>query len=382
MEYCDTTALERIERLKKRIRIIQGGTSAGKTIAILLLVLDLSFEVQNDVISIVSDTFPNLRRGALRDFQRILAGTSRDRFFEEIKTTHTFKNIFTGTIIEFFSTDDMGALGSRRDWLFINEANRISKGTFDQLEVRTKNAVWLDFNPVNEFWAHKLMEERNDTEFLKLTYLDNEGLDEAIIASIEARRDGDSNWWRVYGLGEVGSLDGNVYSGWKVLDKIPDDYKLAIVGGDWGFANDPTAVVGIYVNEDKDIIYDEWFYAAKVKDEDVGRIVMADHPEAASVMAVLDGANPQGIMRWRELGWQSFAASKPAGSVIAGVNYIRQKNVSYTSHSKNLEKEYLTYAFVISKSTGESTGVPIDKDNHLMDALRYGTSALANMRKL
>lgn len=382
MNYCDTTALERIESMSARIRIIQGGTSAGKTVAILLGILDLSFEVNNKVIGVVSDTFPNLRRGALRDFQRILSGTERDRYFDEIKTTHTFENIITGTIIEFFSTDNMGALGSRRDYLFVNEANRITIDTFDQLEVRTEDTIWLDFNPVNEFWAHKLSEVRSDTEFIKLTYLDNEGLSQSIIDSIETRKNSDSNWWRVYGLGEIGSLEGNVYSGWGVVESVPDDYRLMMVGGDWGFANDPTAVVGIYVNADKDIIFDEWFYSPHVKDEDVGRQVMSEHPEAASVMAALDAANPQGIMRWRELGFQAFAASKPAGSVIAGVNYLRQKNISYTARSKNLEKEYLTYAFVKSKTTGESTGVPIDKDNHLMDALRYGTSALANMRKI
>lgn len=383
MAFGKTTAYYKIKALKKRVRVIQGGSSGGKTIAILIQLIEYATANKGKLITIAAANYPHLRRGAMRDFKNILDENNLWNYYkiEHNKAESTF-TFYNGSTIEFVALNEFTARGSRRDVLFVNEANLITFETFQQLEIRTKDFVIIDFNPVNKFWAHKLIEERSDTEFLKLTYLDNEGLDKAIVDSIEARKDGDSNWWRVYGLGEIGSLDGNVYSGWKPVDKIPDGFKLAIVGGDWGFAKDPTAIVGIYVNEAKELLFDEWFYAPKVNDEDVGRIVMADHPEAAGVMAALDAANPQGIMRWRDLGWQSFAASKPAGSVIAGVNFLRQRTVYYTARSKNLEKEYLTYAFVISKSTGESTGVPIDKDNHLMDALRYGTSALANMRRL
>lgn len=157
MKYHVTTTLEKTQALfyDDAIRIIieQGGTSAGKTIAILWVLLDYALNNAGKIVSIVSDTFPNLRKGAMRDFLDICreTGVSEIATWNKTESTLTLPN---GTIIEFFSTDMMGALGARRDVLYINEANRITWETFSQLEVRTRHKVIIDFNPVNEFWAH------------------------------------------------------------------------------------------------------------------------------------------------------------------------------------------------------------------------------------
>ncbi len=157
MKYSITSTLEKIRDLfdndAYRIIIAQGGTSAAKTISTLIILLDWAIINPNKIISIVSDTFPNLRKGAMRDFLDICreTGVLEISTWNKAESTLTLPN---GTIIEFFSTDMMGALGSRRDVLYVNEANRITWATFSQLEVRTRHKIIIDFNPVNEFWAH------------------------------------------------------------------------------------------------------------------------------------------------------------------------------------------------------------------------------------
>lgn len=147
----DTTAFAKIEALDKRINIIQGGTSAGKTISILMHINDVATLNDGVLISIVTDTYPNLERGAMRDFRTILRSTGRDIYWKENQAKHTFTSLFNNSVIEFFSIDQMGALGARRDYLFLNEANRLSYDTFTNLEIRTKQKIWIDFNPVNRF---------------------------------------------------------------------------------------------------------------------------------------------------------------------------------------------------------------------------------------
>lgn len=196
--YQDTTALEKIERMDARINIIQGGARAGKTTAMLIHLLDLSFAVEQKIISIVTDTYPNLERGALRDFERLIKNTNRERYFVRNKVKHTFENRITGTLLEFFAADAEDVLGAGRDYLFVNEANRVDYRTFDQLMLRTTTMAWLDFNPVNEFWAHtEVMKKRTDWQFLKLTYRDNEGIPPAVLGDLlQHRGDGNNNWWR------------------------------------------------------------------------------------------------------------------------------------------------------------------------------------------
>jgi phage terminase large subunit len=205
VEFGDTTALEKIEAIKARIGVIQGGARAGKTIAILITLCDLSFEVKDKIISVVTDSYPNLEKGAMRDWQKLLIGTNRKQYFRVNQAKHTWTNLVTGTVVEFLFCDAEDALGAGRDYLFVNEANRISFDTFSQLELRTTERIWLDFNPVNEFWAHtEVLKKRTDAEFLKLTYKDNEEIPDNVLKSLLQRKgDGTNNWWRVYGMGEI-----------------------------------------------------------------------------------------------------------------------------------------------------------------------------------
>ncbi len=201
------------------------------------------------MISVVSDTYPNLEKGAIRDWEKLLKRTHRERYFTRNKVKHTWTNKITGTTIEFFSCEADDALGAGRDYLFINEAYRVDYKVFDQLMLRTEVMAWLDFNPVNEFWVHtEVMRKRSDWQFLKLTYRDNEGIPPAVLGDLlQHRGDGTNNWWRVYGEGEIGALEGNIYSGWIADDELPKELEFRRYGVDFGY-NDPTVIIGVWEN--------------------------------------------------------------------------------------------------------------------------------------
>lgn len=373
----DTTAFAKIEALDKRINIIQGGTSAGKTISILMHINDVATLNNGVLISIVTDTYPNLERGAMRDFRNILRSTGRDIYWRENQAKHTFTSIFNNSVIEFFSIDQMGALGARRDYLFLNEANRLSYDTFTNLEIRTKQKIWIDFNPVNRFWAHTELLKRPDVSFLKLNYLDNEALDENTVKAIEARRgDGNNNWWRVYGLGEIGSLEGNIYSGWTPVNAIPEGYTLKRYGVDFGFSNDPTAVIGVYENLDGDICLDEKLCRNKILTPELVEILKTYDDS----LFVCDNARPEIIAEMQANGLRAIGSDKTPGEKMNGKRYnielVLRRKICYTSNSKELEREYLSYAWR-KKKTGDILDEPQDGNDHCMDAIAYAIRDMA-----
>ena len=378
MEFGDTTALEKIEAIKARIGVIQGGARAGKTIATLITLCDLSFDVKDKIISVVTDSYPNLEKGAMRDWQKLLVVTNRKGYFRVNQAKHTWTNLVTGTVVEFFSCDAEDALGAGRDYLFVNEANRISFDTFSQLELRTTERIWLDFNPVNEFWAQtEVLKKRTDAEFLKLTYKDNEEIPDNVLKSLLQRKgDGTNNWWRVYGMGEIGSLEGNVYSGWISADEYDGKLDLVRYGLDFGFTNDETGMVAVYRTEDGGYLLRELVYETG--------LLGSQYPERLEragvehdVLIIADSARPEIIAEIKRAGFRCIGAEKGAGSVLKGIDYVSQSKIYF--EGKNLEREYLTYAWR-KKRTGEVLDEPEDKNNHLLDAARYSITDLHKPR--
>lgn len=376
MAWVDTESYFKIREMDGRINVIQGGTSAGKTYDICAILADLSFDVQNKIISITTDTFPNLSRGAMRDMKAFLISQNWWNLFDENKSTHIYKNKTTNTIIEFFSCDEMGALGARRDYLFINEANRISYETFSQLEVRTREKIWLDFNPVNRFWAHEELVEnpyrKDEVKFLKLNYLDNkEALEPAIIKSIESRKgDGNNNWWRVYGLGEIGSLEGNVYEGWLPKEERPEGFVLKRYGVDFGFSNDPTAVIAVYENETGEIYLETILCENRLLTPQLVERLKDLEP----ALFVCDNARPEIIAELQANGIRAIGCNKTPGEKMNGKRYnielVLRRKIYYRASDKELEQEYLSYAWR-KKKTGEILDEPIDGNDHCMDAIAY-----------
>lgn len=369
MSWTNTTAYYKIRAMNGRINVVQGGTSAGKTYDIVGMLADLSFDYPGEIISLCTDTFPNLKRGAIRDLRSFLADQHWTHLFQENKTDHTFENLANHSVLEFFSTDEAGALGARRSFLFVNEANRINEETFTQLEIRTKRKIWLDFNPVNKFWAHDLI-KRPDTEFVKLSYLDNEALDKATIKTLELRKgDGTSNWWRVYGMGEIGSLEGNVYEGWIAEDEIPPEATLKRYGVDFGY-KDPTTIVAVYEDPDGDI----WLKLHLCKSELTTPELIHIAKSLPEALFVCDSSRPEIIAEMESNGLRAIGSDKTPGEKMNGKRYnidlVQRRRVHYLRQDKELEQEYLTYAWR-KKRDGRIIDEPEDGNDHIMDAIAY-----------
>jgi phage terminase large subunit len=367
--YKRTTATNKVLGLKNRIKIVQGGTSASKTYSILAVLIDKALRKDGLEISIVAESIPHLRRGALKDFIKILKWTNRfyDQQLNKSLLTYQFKN---GSVVEFFSADDASKLrGARRDILYINECNNVTFESYNELAIRTKREVYLDFNPANEFWVHKELKDEPDTDFIILTYKDNEALDESIVAQIEKNRDKAAtssywaNWWRVYGLGEVGSLEGVVFNNWKEIDTIPKEAKLIGIGLDFGYTNDPTAAIEIY-NYNGTRIINELVYRTGMVNSDIAKIL------PSGVIIYADSSEPKSIEEIRRQGKTIKGVTKGADSINYGIDVMQRQDYLVTKQSTNLIKELRSYCWDVDKQ-GQRMRKPIDHYNHAIDALRY-----------
>jgi phage terminase large subunit len=366
-----TTATKKIASLGKRIRAVQGGTSASKTISILLLLIHAA---QSDktpsLTSVVSESFPHLKRGAMRDFLSIM---EQHRYFKDANWNrsdfiYTFE---TGSKLEFFSADQPSKVrGPRRDRLFINEANNVPYEAFDQLEVRTKEYIYLDWNPTTEFWFYDQVQgARNDVEHLIITYRDNEALDQSIVRSIEQRKN-NKVWWQVYGLGELGEIETRIFTGWQIIDEIPHEARLERYGLDFGYSNDPSAMVAIY-SYNGGFIWDEIAYQKGLLNKQIADIIK-NLPKA---LTVADSSEPKSIDEIKSYGVTIIGANKGPGSVLQGIQRVQQEQISVTKRSVNIIKEYRNYVWITDRD-GKIINEPVDLFNHAMDAGRYAMESL------
>lgn len=364
MQYRKTTALEKIQSLTKRIRVIQGGSSAGKTIAILILLIDLAQRRKGILISVVSETVPHLKRGAIRDFLSILEaqGDYDDNAWNRSDFIYTFE---TGSKIEFFSADTPDKVrGPRRDILFINEANNVSFETYTQLAIRTNEFIFLDYNPVQEFWVHTEVRPKLDHDFIILTYKDNEGLPDTIVQEIESRK-ANKYFWTVYGLGELGEVEGLIYKGWQVIDDVPHEARLTRYGIDFGYTNDPTAIIALYYHNGGFIV-DELAYNKGLSNKQIADIVLL-HPKA---ITIADSAEPKSIDEIKLFGVDILPAKKGRDSVKYGIDLVQQQRMSVTKRSVNVIREYRNYMWLTDKD-GKILNEPDHTFSHSMDAIRY-----------
>lgn len=366
MLFVQTTAFNKINQLNKRIRIIQGGTSASKTISILLyLIAYAQTDKTPTVTSVVSESIPHLKRGVIRDFKNILTSHRywNDKNWNVQDSTYTFE---TGSKIEFFSTDNGDKLrGARRDRIFMNEANNCTFDAFEQLEVRTKEFVIIDYNPTNEFWAFtELINRRNDVDYLILTYKDNEACPPEIVASIEQRKDR-AGWWKVYGEGQLGEVEGKIYKDWKIIDEIPHEARLERYGLDYGYTNDPTAIVAIY-KYNNGYIVDEITYQKGLSNKQIADI-LNNQPKA---LVIPDSAEPKSNDELVSYGINLLPANKGQGSVLQGIQYVQHQRISVTKRSVNIIKEYRNFLWKTDKN-GKILNEPEHEFKHSMDAIAY-----------
>lgn len=372
MVYSQTTAFTKIAALTKRIRAIPGGTSASKTISILIyLIARAQSDTSPTLTSIVAESFPHLRRGAMRDFLSILQAHNyfKDARWDITNSVYTFE---TGSKIEFFSVDQPQKVrGARRDRLFINEANNINFNAFEELEVRTKEFIILDWNPTNEFWYYTdVKNKRPDVEELTLTYKDNEALSPEIVASIETRK-GRKGWWAVYGEGQLGEVEGKIYKDWQIIDEIPHEARIERKWIDFGYTNDPTSTGDIYYYNGGYIL-DEGVYMTGLSNKQIADYLLQDN---ASVLTVADSAEPKSIDEIRGYGVNIIGAEKGKDSVMHGIQVVQAQKISVTKRSANIIREYRNYLFETDKY-GKITNEPEHAFSHSMDGIRYALTSL------
>lgn len=375
-----TTALKKIEATlfePTAYKVIQGGMSAGKTYAILTLLISYAQSYKDSVITVVGLSYSHLKDGAVRDFKKILEEVNLwdDANYNKTELTYYFEN---GSLIEFRSIDKMGAHGLRRDVLFVNEANGINFETFDQLASRTRDFSIIDYNPSAKFWAHEELVEKqpDDTTFLVLTYKDNEALSAREVANIEshAPKKGEepSNWWSVYGLGQIGTLEGNVYSGWEEVESMPES-RLVRYGLDFGFSNDESALVAVYELADGRTGVVEKLFKRGILNSQYASIFKTLKIDP-NVLIVADSARPEAIAEIKQAGFRIIGADKNPGSVLRGIDRVKERQICYIG--EDLKREYLAYAWR-KKRSGEIIDEPEDGNDHLLDALRYAIDDLS-----
>jgi phage terminase large subunit len=363
--YRTTKTLKKILQLKKRIRIIQGGSSAGKTIALLLYLIQFATQNKSKTISVVSATLPHLKRGAIKDFVLIMTehGYFKDDCWNKTNFTYKFENNST---IEFFSADQPSKVrGPRRDVLFINECNNLPFETYTQLAIRTNDFIFLDYNPVSEFWVHSEIIPKFEHDFLIVTYKDNEALPDTVVKELESRRDNKA-FWTVYGEGKIGEAEHKIYRGWQQIDEIPHEARTVRYGLDFGYTNDPTALVGIYYYNGGYIL-DEIVYQKGMSNKDIADVLKLQ----IKATCIADSSEPKSIDEIKNYGVLILPAIKGPGSINQGIQFVQDQKISVTKRSVNLWKEYNNYLWV-TDIDGKITNAPQDFMNHCLDAIRYG----------
>lgn len=361
--------------MKSRIRVVQGGTSASKTVSIMMYLIA---KAQKDKVptltSVVAESFPHLRRGAMRDFELILKTHDywKDSLWDKTNSIYTFE---TGSQLEFFSVDMPDKLrGARRDRLFINEANNVPFDSFEQLEVRTKEFVFIDYNPTSEFWYFtEVKDKRDDIEHMILTYKDNEALSPEIVASIEQRK-GRAGWWKVYGEGQLGEVDGKIYKDWIIIDEIPKEARLEGYGLDFGYTNDPTSLVAV-LKHNGAFILDEICYQKGMSNREIAETIIT----AGKALVIADSAEPKSIDEIKGHGINILGANKGKDSVANGIQYVQDQKIMVTKRSINIIREYRNYLWVTDRD-GKILNEPEHSFSHSMDAVRYWFSKNINQK--
>jgi len=291
-------------------------------------------------MTVVAESFPHLQLGAIRDFKSIMVsqGYWDDLSWNESKHIYTFPD---GSYLEFISFDKFGkAHGPRRDILFINECNNLPYNIVDQLITRTREIIWMDYNPTNEFWFYtEMKDKRDDIDFITLTYLDNEAIDENTKREIESHK-GNKYWWQVYGMGQLGEVEGKIYKDWAIIDEIPHEARLERYGLDFGYTNDPTAIVAIYYYNGGYIL-DEITFQRGLKNNQIAEILK----NQSEAIVIADSAEPKSIDEIREHGISIIPTVKGPDSIRNGINKVQQQRISVTKRSVNIIKEYRNYLF-------------------------------------
>jgi phage terminase large subunit len=363
-----TNVFERNWEATTRFVVNIGGSRSTKTYSILQLLIVKALESENPlVISIVRKSMPSLRLSALRDFFDILKQYDLYNVENHNKTENTY--LINNTLIEFFSIDDaQKRRGSKRDILFVDEANELTAEDFFQLNIRTTQTVYLGFNPSEQFWYNDQLQNRDDITIIHSTYKDNPFLSTEQINEIERLEFTDKQYYQIYALGEFAGAIDLVYS-YTVVDHIPvEQAKLVALGMDWGYTNDPTTLVEVWSWGDA-LYLNELVYDRGLTNQDIV-IKLQEYEVDRYIEIIADSAEPKSIEEVRRAGFNIKPATKGPDSILNGIDILKRKRLHVTKQSVNLINELNKYKWVVDKN-GNKLNKPIDSFNHALDAVRY-----------
>lgn len=351
----------------KKVIIHKGGTGSGKTYDMMIfLVFYVALRNNNWIITVVSESKPHLDIGAIRIMKSLLikAGIFSTNEFNISTSRYTFRN---GSIIEFFSADRIDkALGARRDVLYGNEINSLKFEVFDEL-ARRSEYVFGDFNPTMQFWLEKFIDFYGDVDVITSNYTDNPFLADEERSRIERRAKMDPNFKRIHVDCEYGSYEGLVFTEFNIVNDIPTS--KFIHGLDWGFTNDPTALVRVAVDGDN-LYIDEIIYRTQLTNSDIIRLMKSEGIRVGVDEIYADCAEPKSIEELYRAGFNVKPSLKGEDSIRRGIDLMKQYRLNVTSRSVNLIKELRNYSWVMDKE-GKATNKPVDTFNHAIDAARY-----------
>lgn len=350
----------------------KGGTRSSKTWSTLQLLHLLAEAAQTPlVISCVAATLPMVKRGMLRDFRSMLLaeGVWDENRYNKTEGCYSYGN---GSVIEFFGCDNAGKVhGPARDVLFVNEAQGIPREIFRQLDIRTRRKVIIDFNPVRKFWG--------ETEFvgnryvtINSTYRDNPYLTKEQVHAIEKNKK-DANWWRIYGEGLTGGVEGNVYPEYSVIEDLPEGTTGRAIGLDFGFVNDPTAIVDVRFHG-WDLYVDLLCYETGLLNSHIADYLTGQGLQRQAT--VCDSAEQKSIVELQGRHIMAIPCVKGRGSVAAGIAQVKQFKLHVTKRSVKLLDELDNYKWIKDEATDTFTNEPTDANNHALDAVRYAVDYL------
>lgn len=358
----------------------QGSSRSSKTYNILIwLIVKCFTEWDNEIVDIGRKSFPSLRSSVMYDFFEIVNKMGVYDFSAHDKTNHTYR--IRNNIVRFFSVDqETKVRGSKRSFLFLNEANEFKHDDFKQLNQRTTKMTILDYNPSDStHWIYDDVLERDDVAFFKTTFRDNPFLAKRVRDEIWGYKDKDPNYWRIYGLGERGVSEATIFSHWGTCKEY-DAEGQEFYGMDFGF-NDPTTLVRVKYHE-KGIVVDELLYKSHLTSDDIIRELnklKSDKKLSDTSTIYADSARPEIIIDIKRAGYNIHAVQKEKGSILRGINFIKRHKIDLTVDSVNLIKEMKNYKWKVDKD-GKVLDEPVDLLDHTIDATRYALDRVSSRK--
>ena len=352
------------DELGKRIVIAQGGSRSGKTFNILIYWVMKLLQENNKTLTIVRKTLPALKNSVLKDLVVVL------EMFNQYDPTKWHKQegyyeLGTNTI-NWISVDEPQKLrGSKRDYLYCNEANELKLEDWNQLIFRTTDKVICDLNPSElSSWVYDL-ENRDDSYYFKTTWRNNPFIDDNIIKELESLKDKDENLYRIYNLGEKGIATQLVFNRYNTIEHIPEGLKVLGRGMDFGY-NSPTAFVEVYKDGDNLYFKELLFVRGMTMPDIIHRLEGLGIDKTDTIWC--DSASPQNIEELKRQRWNAKPVNKK--SILHGIDLIKRHHIFIQENSKNILHEFGSYRFKEDKD-GNLIDTPEDDNNHTIDSIRY-----------